>query len=298
MKVEDIAKLGNGDQIDITGLVSDKRIGRKKDGNPYLTVIIQDNTGIIAFPLWDNFDHFMEAIKINSVIHVRGFAGLYNGVVQIKNPVLRQVTGEYNFEDYVPSYHIGKEQVEYFNKVVDSLEEKYRKIAIAATGAFNTNSERWDAFYNCVAAEKYHGNKRGGLFIHTIGVMKTMEAILANYIEKPFHFDAKDAINKDRLMLKAILHDLMKTEEYEYNGIITRKSIKMDHLVLGAAYVREINKELGGILSEEELDDICYSILSHHGEFGNYPTKGIEDILLNQADIIDSQIVNAVENKI
>lgn len=298
MKVEDIAKLQNGAPIDIVGLVSDKRIGRKKDGNPFLTIIMQDNTGIIAFPLWDNFDHFMETVKINSLIRVRGFAGLYNGNIQIKNPVLKPVSGEYNYEDYIPSYHIRKEHFEYFEKIVNSLEEKYKKIAIAATGAFGYNEERWNAFINCVAAEKYHGNRRGGLFIHTIGVMKIMESVLENYIDNPFYFDAKDVINKDRLMLKAILHDLKKTEEYEYNGIITRKNIKMDHLVLGAAYVRDINRELGGILSEEELDDICYSILSHHGEFGNYPTKGIEDILLNQADIMDSQIVNAVENKI
>ena len=298
MRIEEISKLSNGAVIELMGLVSDKRIGRKKDGSPFLTIIIQDSTGSIAFPIWDNYDHFMEAIQINSIIHVKGFAGAFNGTIQIKNPLIKPVLNGYNYSDFVPSYDIPKELIEYFNNTVNSLEEKYKKIAIAATGAFGSDHKRWEAFTNCVAAEKYHGNKRGGLFIHTIGVMKSMEAILSNYIGTPFYMDAKDVICRDRLLLKAIVHDLMKTEEYEYDGIIKRKNVKMDHLVLGAAYIREINREVGEVLSNEELDDICYSILSHHGGFGNYDTKGIEDILLNQADMIDSQIVNAVENKI
>jgi 3'-5' exoribonuclease len=110
--------------------------------------------------------------------------------------------------------------------------------------------------------------------------------------------NAAGAINKDRLMLKAIVHDIMKIKEYDFEGIIRRKSIKLDHLVMGAAYISEINDEVGNIITEEEMDDICYSILSHHGQFGNYEPKSIEDILLNAADVIDSQIVNAVENKI
>jgi 23S rRNA maturation-related 3'-5' exoribonuclease YhaM len=298
MYIDDISKLNNGDQIDFTGLVSDLRTGQKKDGNPFLIVIIQDRTGSISFPIWDNLDRFREIVEQNPILHVKGTAGSFNGAIQIKNPSVKPAGPEFCASDFVPTYEIPSGLVEYFNSVVESLEDKYRKIATAATGAFGYSRERWDAFCNCVAAEKFHGNKRGGLFIHTIGVMKTMESLLSNYIASPFYMDAGQVINRDRLMLKAILHDLMKTEEYEYDTAIRRKCIRMDHLVLGAAYVREINSECGGVLTEDELDDICYSILCHHGEFGNYPTKSIEDILLNQADLIDSQIVNAVENKI
>jgi 23S rRNA maturation-related 3'-5' exoribonuclease YhaM len=298
MFIDDISRLNNGDPIEFTGLVSDLRTGQKKDGSPFLIVIIQDRTGSISFPIWDNLDRFREIVEQNPILRVRGTAGSFNGAIQIKNPSLKPAGPEFNPSDFVPTYPISEEMVRYFNSVVDSLEEKYRKIAVAATGAFGYSEERWNAFFSCVAAEKFHGNKRGGLFIHTIGVMKTMDSLLSNYIGNPFYMDASQVISRDRLMLKAILHDLKKTEEYEYETAIKRKCMKMDHLVLGAAYVREINVECGNVLDGEELDDISYSILSHHGEFGNYPTKSIEDILLNQADLIDSQIVNAVENKI
>lgn len=298
MKIEDISKLTNGKVIEIYGMVSDKRIGRKKDGNPYIMIIMQDNTGSIAFPVWDNYDNLIDIIQENSIIHVKGLAGTFNGNIQIKNPIIKLVECVMDYSEFVPAYNIPKNLIDYFDDTINNLEEKYKKIAIASTGAMGYNIDRWKAFLNCVAAEKFHGNKRGGLFLHTVGVMKTMESILSNYIDNPFYMDAGHVINKDRLILKAVVHDVMKIKEYEYEGIIRRKAIKLDHIIMGASYIEKINEEVGNVLSEEELDDICYSVLSHHGEFGKFEPKGVEDILLNTADVIDSQIVNAIENKI
>lgn len=298
LKIKEIEELKNGEKAQFNALISDKRTGWKKDGSAYLLLIMQDNTGTIAFPVWDNYDKYNSILEVNSVINVKGIVARFNGSMQIRNPIIVNIEEEVDYSQYVPIYSIPKELIQYFNNVVNNLEEKYKKIVIGATGALGYNEDRWNAFLSCVAAEKFHGNKRGGLFLHTIGVMKTIENITENYITNPFYMSAKGVIDKDRLMLKAIVHDIMKIKEYDYDGIIRRKDIKLDHLILGAAYIREINVEMGNPLSEEELDDICYSILSHHGEFGNFQPKGIEDILLNVADIVDSQIVNAIENKI
>lgn len=298
MKIIDITSENNGEIVEFNALVNDKRTNYKKDGSPYMLLILQDNTSTIAFPVWDKYEYLNNSLKINSVVSVKGVAATFNGNMQIRNPVINIYNGDINYSDFVPQYDIPDNLVEYFNETLNKLEPKYKKVAMAATGAMGYNHERWENFTTCVAAEKFHGNKRGGLFLHTVGVMKTIEHIIGNYITNPFYMNAKEVISKDRLMLKAIVHDVMKIKEYDYEGIIRRKSIKMDHLVMGAAYINEINNELGKILSEEELDDICYSILCHHGEFGNFEPKTIEDILLNAADIIDSQIVNAIENKI
>jgi 3'-5' exoribonuclease len=298
MNILEIEKTKAGTQVDFLALVSDKRTGHKKDGSTYLIILIQDNSGSLSFPLWDNFDNYNELIEVNKIIHIKGIVSSFNNSAQIRNPRIKKYDGDIVYSDFIPFYEIPKELIDYFIKIVNNLDENYKKIAIAATGAMGYNEKRWEAFIGCVAAEKFHGNKRGGLFLHTVGVMKSIESILDNYINAPFYMDASNAINKDRLMLKAIIHDIMKIKEYDFEGIIRRKGLKLDHLVMGAAYASEINKEVGNIISDEEMDDICYSILCHHGEYGNYELKGIEDILLNAADIIDSQIVNAVENKI
>ncbi|ABS42315.1 HD domain-containing protein [Clostridium botulinum] len=298
MKIADITSENSGEVVEFNALVNDKRTNYKKDGSPYLLLILQDNTGTIAFPVWDKYEQLNNLLEVNSVVAVKGVAAIFNGNMQIRNPAINVFKESINYSDFVPEYDIPKNLINYFNETINSLEDKYKKIAIAATGAMGYDKKRWDEFITCVAAEKFHGNKRGGLFLHTVGVMKTIENIIADYITNPFYMSAQNCINKDRLMLKAIVHDIMKIKEYDYEGIIRRKPIKMDHLVMGASYINEINSEVGKILDEEELDDICYSILSHHGEFGNFEPKTIEDVLLNAADIIDSQIVNAIENKI
>ncbi|AVP54629.1 phosphohydrolase [Clostridium tetani] len=298
MKIQELEVLNSGERVEFNALISDKKTGWKKDGSPYLMLVMQDSTGTIAFPVWDNYETLNSHIDINLVVNIKGIVTRFNGNIQIRNPIINMVKEEIDYGLYVPEYNIPESLIEYFNDIVNSLEEKYRKIAIGATGANRYNEKRWRDFLNCVAAEKFHGNKRGGLFLHTVGVMKTIENILKDYVTNPFYMDAKNVIDKDRLMLKAIVHDIMKIKEYDFDGIIRRKDIKMDHLVLGAAYIREINIEMGNPLIDEDLDDICYSILAHHGEYGNFEPKGIEDILLNMADIVDSQIVNAIENKI
>ncbi|AAO36962.1 HD domain-containing protein [Clostridium tetani] len=298
MKIQELEVLNSGERVEFNALISDKKTGWKKDGSPYLMLVMQDSTGTIAFPVWDNYETLNSHIDINLVVNIKGIVTRFNGNIQIRNPIINMVKEEIDYGLYVPEYNIPESLIEYFNDIVNSLEEKYRKIAIGATGANRYNEKRWRDFLNCVAAEKFHGNKRGGLFLHTVGVMKTIENILKDYVTNPFYMDAKNVIDKDRLMLKAIVHDIMKIKEYDFDGIIRRKDIKMDHLVLGAAYIREINIEMGNPLTDEDLDDICYSILAHHGEYGNFEPKGIEDILLNMADIVDSQIVNAIENKI
>lgn len=298
MKIQELEVLKNGEKVEFNALISEKKTGWKKDGSPYLMLVMQDNTGSIAFPVWDNYESLNSSIDINLIINIKGIVTRFNGNIQIRNSIINLVKEEMDYSLYVPKYHIPENLIQYFNNIVDNLEEKYKKIAISATGANGYNKKRWNDFLSCVAAEKFHGNKRGGLFLHTIGVMKTIENILKDYVTNPFYMDAKDAIDKDKLMLKAIVHDIMKIKEYDFDGIIRRKDIKMDHLVLGAAYIREINAEVGNPLTEDELDDICYSILAHHGEYGKFEPKGIEDILLNMADIVDSQIVNAIENKI
>lgn len=298
MKIQELENLNNGERVEFNALISDKKTGWKKDGSPYLMLVMQDNTGTIAFPVWDNYENLNSHININLVVNIKGIVTRFNGNIQIRNPIINIVNEEIDYGLYVPEYDIPESLIEYFNNIVNNLEEKYKKIAIGATGANGYNENRWTDFLSCVAAEKFHGNKRGGLFLHTVGVMKTIESILKDYVTNPFYMNADNVIDKDRLMLKAIVHDIMKIKEYDFDGIIRRKDIKMDHLVLGAAYIRQINVEMGNPLTEEDLDDICYSILAHHGEYGNFEPKGIEDVLLNMADIVDSQIVNAIENKI
>lgn len=299
LKINELLKTGtdkDGAKITFDGLLVEKKTMTKSNGDLYFNVTFQDCTGKIEFPLWSDYDFYNESLQEKAAYFINGTVNHWNGAVQVKNPSIIVIDGEWDLSDFVPTYDVPQEVYDYFINTVKGLAHPYGMIAKAATGCDNYDKKRWTAFSTCVSAEKYHGNKRKGLLLHTVGVMKSVEAVINNYVSNPYFYDAKNVINSDRLMLKAILHDIKKTEEYDYDSVIRYKpGKKVDHIVSGVAYLKEINYECGEILSEEDIEDISYSILSHHGQWGPYEAKSLEDILLHLADMIDAKVVGAVE---
>lgn len=296
MQIKDIYKLKDIEIIDITAVLSGKETKYKNiDGKPYLQLTIQDATGTIDFPIWNDYEINNSMLELGKLYKVTGVSGHWQNEIQIKNARCNVLDEEFDIINYMPSYQIPEELFKYFNDTVNSMKAPYKTIATVATGAFGFDKKRWKAFTTCVSATTHHGNKIGGLFLHTIGVMKAVESMCVRYVDDPFFTNAKNVINKDRLMLKAIIHDLKKDEEYEYKGTIKRKKVKLDHITKGIIYLANINYEAGNLLSEEDIEDISYSILSHHGQWGNFEPQSLEDTLLHLADMVDAKIVGAAE---
>lgn len=301
MDILSLSKLEEGAKINIRVMISDKKLLQKANKEDYLSLDVQDATGKLNFPVWQEANLLYDSLEIGSIIDIADATlGYWNGVPQFKNPKFHILTEEelqsVSMSQFIPSYEIPEELIQEMESVISSLEEPYQIIAVHATGAFGSNKQRWKAFLECVSAEKHHGNKRGGLFLHTIGVLKNTESILVNYVTKPYFYDASSVINISRLRLKAILHDIKKVDEYEYQTNIRRKQNRpIGHLYDGVAFLREINNECGNILSREEEDDIAWSILTHHGQWGPAMPETPEDWILHLADMIDSKIVGSVE---
>ena len=298
--ISQLNKLKSGTFVTFQALLCTKERKEKTDTVPYVYVTVQDSTGTAEFPIWKDYDLVNNSINTNVAYTISGTVSFWEKKLQIKNPSFCAPvkSKDIDFNLFVPTYDIPKELFEYFGKYLESMEEPYKTIAKTMVGYEGLNDARWKAFITCPSAQKHHGNKRGGLFIHEIGVMKSIDSMIKNYLETPYFYDASKVINASRLRLKAIAHDYKKVDEYEYEGAIKYKSTKKtDHLVDGAAYVREINKECGNILSAEDEEDIAYSILSHHGQWGGYEPKSLEDWLLHIADLTDARIVGETEKQ-
>lgn len=291
--IADVYRKNVNEDIEVLCTLADKKVKSKANGDKYAVITIRDETGKISFVIWDDISKAKD-IEIGSDIVVSGKVNRYKDEVQIKNAVIKPSE---NIKKTIPIYQISQENLKYFNGIIDSLESRYKEFAIAVTGARGYNEERWNEFTQCVAGEKYYGYKQGGLFLHTVGVIRSLEAIINNYLLNPFHNSLDGIIVRDRVIVKALLHDYMKTKVYEYKNAIRRKPMKVDHIVLGVIYASEINKEIGNVFSEDELENIQYSILSQYGHFGKYELITIEDKLLHFADMIDSQISIEVESK-
>ena len=301
MDIATVLKQNEGARVCMRVVISDKKLLPKANKEEYLSLDIQDSTGKLNFPVWTDVKALYDVFEVGMIIDiVDATLGFWNDTPQLKNPrfhiLTEQELKKVDIRQFVPSYDIPRELITYMEQTINKLEEPYRTIAIFATGALGHDEIRWKAFTECVSAEKHHGNKRGGLFLHTYGVLKAVDNVIKDYVTNPYFYDASSIINVSRLRLKAILHDLKKVDEYEYKTIIRRKpDKKVGHIYNGIIYLNEINKEAGNILSEEDLDDIANSFLTHHGQWGPKTPETTEEWILHLADMIDSRIVGCLE---
>jgi len=283
-------------------VVSKNDVRNKNDGAEYLLMEFQDSTGSIGGAKW-TFTEEDRELAVGEIVHVEGVPGMYNGKTQINSFTVSKITDEDEIKKLrdvlVPTYSIPKELIEYFENVVKGLKEPYRTFIETAVGCCGKDDKLFEKFCSAPSAVRHHGNKRGGLFLHTIGVMKSVEFMIQNYIQNPFYnYGTICELNPDRLKLKAILHDVMKMRDYEYDGCIKyHQGNKIDHRGRGIIYISKINTLCGEIFDEDEMDDIAYSILSHHGQYGDgqYKFSNIEDCILHSADMMDSQLVGRLE---
>jgi 23S rRNA maturation-related 3'-5' exoribonuclease YhaM len=296
-KIKDLTSVKDFTEVLFDGLITEKKTKTTAGKKDYLVITVQDDeTSGFEFPVWDNYEYLNEVLDAGKVITVKGKKNTWEGTVQIKDPKFRIAEGEVDLGAFVPTYKIPSELINKFENMVTNMEHKWRILSMAATGCLGYEKKRWNTFLTSVSAAKHHGNKRGGLFLHTYGVLRTINSQIENYINTPHFYDASSVINPDKLRFKAIMHDIAKPEEYDYNGIIRYKpEMKTDHTVNGIIYLYEINHECGDLLTKEELEDIKYSILSHHGQWGKYEPKSLEDWLLHIADLTDARIVGEVE---
>lgn len=301
-KIADAITLSFGNPVHVKGILSKVESAVNKNNANYLNIAIQDVTGTWKFPVWDNYETYKDGLSVGTVVSIMGTIKTFNDEIQINNPEI-EIDTEADPTEYVPHYDIPSELKEYFDATVKSMSEPYNMLVMAATGALKTNDAKWKEFTTAPAAVEQHHSKLGGLFIHTCGVMKACESMIQAYADKPFFYDGSNVINRDRVLLKAIFHDIRKTKEYNFKTVISYNKGALHHIFGSIAYVEVVNEELGNIISEEELTNIQNSILCHHGpyEFDHNHSKyrqpqTAEDYILHLADMIDSQLCKCIES--
>lgn len=307
MKIKELSNMQNGSSATLVGVLVKNNILPKNGGGEYLQVGFKDASGTIEFPVFERCDIIHSKLEDGRIYQVTGTINIWNGNIQLKTPTFLPIDTSVALEKlgreyFLPSY--SKEAIEkacnYIKSVIDSMEEGYRAVAYYLTGLDKTY--RYPYFTTCPSAEKHHGAKIGGLVIHIAGVLKNVDDMIHNYIADAIddYKTNEPVINVDRTLFKAIVHDIAKMKEYEYNTVIRRKPNVVGHLIDGCSelekaveYMRDkTSKEL---ISDEDIENIKYSILSHHGQYGPYQPKTLEDEIIHLADMIDSRFVGAIE---
>jgi len=299
-----IENLREGDVVNDFYAVKIKNPPRPYKRGTWFGLVVTDKTGEINVKYWggenkERVKRLYDSFKIGDVIQVRlGNVEIYEEKPQIS---INEATGglrrcspnEYDVNDFVPS--LEEEEIqEYLRKTREIIKEVENEQLQDLLKMFFDDKEFVEDFAHSPSAITHHHNYVGGNLQHTYGVLRLCKNIYEMY----------PGINKDLLITGAVLHDIGKIKEYQTKAAIdkTDEGNFIGHIVLGERWIREKIDELRkkGKKFDTDLENrLCHIILSHHGryEYGSpRMPKTIEAMVVHQADMMDSQVKNFIQN--
>ena len=80
-----------------------KQVKAKKNGEPYLALILADRSGQIEAKMWDNVDEFIAVFEQDDFVKIKGLINKYKNRFQLTIHKLRRMEeAEIDFTDYLP----------------------------------------------------------------------------------------------------------------------------------------------------------------------------------------------------
>ncbi|MDY6990840.1 MAG: HD domain-containing protein [Thermodesulfobacteriota bacterium] len=283
MKETFVNMMTAGQKIDDIFVARDKQQASKKDGAPYLILVLADRSGDVTAVVWDNVKATNKAFQQGDYVRVRGSVGQYRESLQVVVRHLERAdpTGV-DAKDFLPATERDVDQMlDQLVQISKTVENDHLSRLLAA---FFEDKTFVDLLKTAPAAKKMHHAYLGGLLEHTLSIARLIQAISGHY----------KGVDTDLLMAGGILHDIGKIYEFSYETHIDYSDAGrlLNHIVIGVemldtkiATINDFPEDLALVLK--------HMIVSHHGtrDFGSpEPPKTLEAIILNYLDDLDAKV--------
>ena len=290
MKKQYVDQIKERDQLEEVFLVRQKIQAMAKNGKPYLTLKLMDRTGEVEGRVWDRVSELGSCFERDDFIRIQARASVYMGKMQLVIQNLQPVAeSDVEIGDFLPvAAAPPAEMVDRLRELVESLVDPDMKMlmqAFLADAAFMADYSR------APAAKAMHHVYLGGLLEHALAVAGLADDVSRRY----------PALNRDMLLVGALLHDIGKVAElkYERSFEYTDAGKLLGHIVIGVEMVDEKIRSIADFPLEKAVL-IKHLLLSHHGQY-DYGSpkrpKTLEAVVLNFLDDLDSKI-NGVQTHI
>jgi 3'-5' exoribonuclease len=281
--VRDAERLEN-QTITTSFLVVNKQLKPKKTGEPYLDLLLTDNSGQLPAKMWDNVTEASARFEVDDVIKVSGVFGLYNKRWQF---TIRRIEGkipesEIDFGDFLPK--TGKDIDAMWAELQATVAALGNPHLKSLLGAFLGDEEIARGYRNAPAAKTMHHAFIGGLLEHVVSLCNIAKRVAPNYPN----------VDLDLLLAGVVLHDIGKVKELTYarsfsytteGQLLGHMMIELDMLRAKVATVADFPPKL--LILLEHL------IISHHGQYAFGSSKlpmFPEALLLHYLDDMDSKM--------
>jgi 3'-5' exoribonuclease len=140
------------------------------------------------------------------------------------------------------------------------------------------------SFRNAPAAKKIHQAYLRGLFEHSVSVAEIAESISRLYPE----------VNRDLVITGALLHDIGKISEYDYDRGIsyTTNGRLLGHIMMGVDILSQEIARMGGFPNDLRTK-LLHIITSHHGRYEWQSPKRpkiMEAVIVHYADALEADL--------
>ena len=264
-------------------VVASKQVKAKKNGEPYLALVLADRTGQIEAKMWDNVEDFLEGFEQDDFLKIKGLINKYKNRFQLTIHKLRRMEeAEIDYTDYLPKTNkdIG-ELWRTLTEFVGTFQNPHLKVLVEA---FMADPELAERYRNAPAAKTLHHAYIGGLLDHVVSLFRSCDLMCRNYPQ----------INRDLLLTGAFLHDIGKTQELSYNRAFTytTRGQLLGHMIIELEMLQAKLAKLPDFPAELKTL-IEHMIISHHGqyEFGSPKLPMFpEALVLHYLDDLDSKM--------
>jgi 3'-5' exoribonuclease len=285
MKEQFVRDLRSGERALGFYLVRHKQLEpfRDRTRGEFLTLVLADRTGEILARVWEDAPAVAETFERGQAVKVLGEVEEYLGRWQVIIEKIRPAQpDEYDLADMLPATERDvEEMLASVRATVAEIEDPHLR---ALTAHFFDDADFAARFSRAPAARRIHHAYLGGLLEHTVEVVALCQALLEVYPE----------IHRDLLLAGALLHDIGKVAEFEYETDIaySDEGRLLGHVVMSDRMVSSALATIPDFPSELALR-LRHMILSHHGryEWGSpRRPKTLEAVALHHVENLDVQV--------
>jgi 3'-5' exoribonuclease len=255
----DLRTLENGQTARGCYAVRERELKRKKNGDPWLRLVLGDASGSVEAVRWDDPEPLFEVCKPGTIVSILGqYEVSERWGSKIKLTGLREAKeGEYDADRLAPSSPVPVADLEAGLRAL--LDEAIASAELAALldEFFGEKSPLWAQFREAPAARGNHQAYRYGLLEHTLTVAQGVAAAALIF----------PAVDREIAVAGALLHDIGKLWGYTDDPLaidLTDAGKLEGEIPLGYYAVRSKIEEMCA-LDPEDARALLHIILSHHG---------------------------------
>ena len=263
-----------------TYLVNNVTQGVTNKGSKYLSVTLEDDTGIIDGKFWNVSDMDLATVAKGNVVEVDYDISIYNGGLQMRINAAKLAPIDVDKSQFVRRSSVALDELkEVIRNACYAIEDPiYQQLVLKV---FAKVGQR---FFEMPAASKNHHNFYAGLATHVMGMVRLGNAMC----------DLYPSLNRDLLISGILLHDIGKCYELD-DFIATSYTVEgnlIGHISIMHGHLMEIAAQLNVADTEQTLL-LRHMILSHHGllEYGSPVRPAIKEAeILYYIDNIDAKM--------